>query len=53
MTAHARDVLHRAVTLMLVLVPLAGTVLAVRLLWQRSRAVRCMACAGGSSTSRG
>jgi stearoyl-CoA desaturase (Delta-9 desaturase) len=36
MTAHGRDLIHRAIILLLVALPLAGVVLAIGLLWQRA-----------------
>ena len=36
MTARRRDLLHRTLILLLVLLPLAGVLLAIRLLWQRA-----------------
>jgi stearoyl-CoA desaturase (delta-9 desaturase) len=36
MTARSRDLLHRTLIVLLVLLPLAGVMLAIRLLWQRA-----------------
>ena len=36
MTAHLRDLMHRALILLLVVLPLAGVVLAIRMLWQQA-----------------